>query len=185
MNGSDVSATTHLENRVKSVKFTNKVEFSKEWENKLGRNGQAKFNMELFVDKHHHKITLKVNDTTVYDAILPIAQENIPKRKEEITIADLEKVKPGDILYVPSSFYIGHGEDDIAGGKAVVKEVIKDSRLSPDNSNYYSVKFQNFRNGLSYNLRSLLEEQTKHKIRYKNAIAHPDPDYTTYEDDRW
>jgi hypothetical protein len=95
---------------------------------------------------------------------------------------NVEEVKPGDILYVWSSLYIGHGEDDVAGGKAIVKRVVKNKDLPADHSNTYMVEFHNLP-GRSYNLRALLKDQEELQKRYGDAIAHADPDYGSYHDE--
>jgi hypothetical protein len=92
---------------------------------------------------------------------------------------NVEDVKPGDILYIWGSSYISHGEDDVSGGKAIVKQVIKDNFLPSDHCNYYMVEFCNVP-GRKYNLRVLLEKQSKLEKDYKDKIAYPDPDYTDY-----
>ena len=84
-------------------------------------------------------------------------------------------VKPGDELYINSSWYIDHGEDDICGGIAVVKQVVhKPVPANPVND--YFVYFEDIPNG--YNLTTLLEpgKQAALKKQYDNRLAHACPD---------
>jgi hypothetical protein len=85
-----------------------------------------------------------------------------------------EDVKPGDILYVNSSCYIDHGEDDVAGGKATVKRVLKPG----ENPYVYypAVEFHGLP-GRYYNLESILKDQSKLERTFKDKLAHEDPDY--------
>jgi hypothetical protein len=83
------------------------------------------------------------------------------------------EVKPGDELYVWSSLFIDHGEDDVCGGLAVVKKI--DHRPVPKNSvNDYMVEFVGINRG--YNLTILLEEQDKLAEEYGDRLAHECPD---------
>lgn len=83
------------------------------------------------------------------------------------------QVKPGDELYVRSSLYIDHGEDDVCGGIAVVDKVVfKEVPQNPVNS--YFVYFVDLDHG--YNLTILLQEQEKLCKEYGNRIAHQCPD---------
>lgn len=83
--------------------------------------------------------------------------------------------KVGSKLYVQTSLYIGHGQDDFEGGLATIEEIEEDPNLPKDHYNYYMVRLKE-RPGWCYNLRYLLEEQKKLKKEYKGKIAHPDPD---------
>jgi hypothetical protein len=84
-------------------------------------------------------------------------------------------VKPGDVLYIESSFYIDHGEDDVQGGKATVDRVLyKPIPANPVNE--YMVTFREVP-GVQYNLTMLLRQQTKLASEYKDQWAHPDPDF--------
>jgi hypothetical protein len=61
----DISVNTYFEDMVKHVKFTNEVDFQQDWSLKKG-----KYRMELYIDKHHHQITLKVNKKIVFQDIV-------------------------------------------------------------------------------------------------------------------
>ncbi len=71
------------------------------------------------------------------------------------------KVRVGDKIYVPTSWYIDRGEDDFEGGIATVKRVFK---------------------MMSFNWTQIIgPDQEKLKQKYKGQIAHPSPDYTKHE----
>jgi hypothetical protein len=69
----------------------------------------------------------------------------------------IENIRPGDILYIDS-------DDDKAGGQATVKFIVDNGK---------GVIFVKFR-GTTYNLGSLLKEQTKLKKEFGNEWAHYD-----------
>lgn len=83
--------------------------------------------------------------------------------------------KIGEKIYVPTSLYLSHGLDDFAGGIATISGIHTSDFLPPDHINYYMVSI-NDRPDTRYNWRCLLEDQDKLKERYKDEIAHPDPD---------
>ena len=86
---------------------------------------------------------------------------------------DPREVKPGDELYVGSSFYIDHGEDDRCGGIAVVERVIyKPIPANPINE--WMVDFVGLNS--RFNLQMLLREQDKLKQEYGRRIAHQCPE---------
>jgi len=71
----------------------------------------------------------------------------------------------GDQIYVPTSWYIDRGEDDVHGGLATVVEV-KDSFVTVAELP-----------GRSFNWDWLQKHQEKLKKQFGNYRAHPDPDY--------
>lgn len=83
--------------------------------------------------------------------------------------------KIGEKIYVPASLYLSHGHDDFEGGIATISEIHTSDHLPPDHINYYMVTVEE-RPDTSYNWRILLENQDKLKERFKDQIAHPDPD---------
>jgi hypothetical protein len=82
-------------------------------------------------------------------------------------------IKVGDKLYIESEGYIGHGEDDIAGGLATVSEV----------DDWY-ICFEEVGKHSRYNKVYILNNQEEWSKRYNSQIAHHDPDYTDYGE-RW
>jgi len=81
--------------------------------------------------------------------------------------------KVGDEIYVPSSFYISHGRDDVQGGKAIVARV--EVREQYPEFNRYWVRVEELP-GRCYNWGVLERDQEKLKERYGEVRAHPDPD---------
>jgi len=91
------------------------------------------------------------------------------------------KPEIGEKIYVPTSLYIGHGEDDFSGGLATIDEIEYSDHLPEDHFNYTMVGIKE-RNGTMYNWLYLFENQDKWAEEYKGQIAHPDPDYHDYHD---
>jgi len=81
----------------------------------------------------------------------------------------------GNKIYVPSSYYVYHGEDDFEGGLAIINKVEYSDHLPKDHCNYTMVGIEG-RPTTMYNYKVLLEEQAKLKKRFGNKLAHPDPD---------
>jgi hypothetical protein len=72
--------------------------------------------------------------------------------------------KVGDVIYIDSECYIGHGRDDLAGGKATVTSVsfsFVSVKESPDGS---------------YNWEFLEPQQERLKREFGDQWAHPEPD---------
>lgn len=84
--------------------------------------------------------------------------------------------KIGDKIYVPSSYYVYRGEDDFEGGLATISKVIVSDHLPLDHINAIMVEIEE-RPGNGYNWRLLEPEQEKLKEKFKDQVAHPDPDY--------
>jgi len=82
---------------------------------------------------------------------------------------------PNEKIYVSSSFFMGHGKDDFAGGLATIDEVMYDSELPKDHCNYTFIGIKE-RFGWKYNWRNVLENQKEWAKLYAGEIAHPDPD---------
>ena len=83
---------------------------------------------------------------------------------------DIEKVKKGTKLYVKSSYYIDHDEDDVEGGIAEVESVKWDTTLPKEHFNAVFVTFKNL--PMSYNLKYILENQSEWAIEYAGKTAH-------------
>ena len=88
-------------------------------------------------------------------------------------MSDVRMPVSGEIVYIYTSLYLGHGRDDVRGGKATVIEVIE-----RDTSNDYNRVFVQL-HGISgeYNWQYLLENQEKWAEEYGDQWAYPDPDY--------
>jgi hypothetical protein len=76
--------------------------------------------------------------------------------------------KVGQQIYVPTSLYIDHGEDDVIGGRATISLVEKQD-------NYVWIHVKELP-GRTYNLEYLLERQEDLKKEFGRKKAYPDPD---------
>ena len=83
---------------------------------------------------------------------------------------EITKPEVGDKIYIPSEMYIDRGENDIAGGAAVIAAVY-------DKRDTYWVSFVGFPPSRTWNYKFLLEEQDKLSEEYAGQEARPDPDY--------
>lgn len=86
--------------------------------------------------------------------------------------------KIGDKLYISSSYYISHGEDDVDGGLATIKSIKISDHLPADDNNSIFVTFEEIP-GVEYNYKLLLEKQDKLSKEYADKIAKPNPDINT------
>ena len=75
-------------------------------------------------------------------------------------------------VYVPSSLYLTHGDDDFAGGLCRVVRV--DNELSPNGIPYVEVAEDP---GALHNWNYVLEQQDERRERYGDRRGRPDPDY--------
>ncbi len=78
----------------------------------------------------------------------------------------------GDIIYIGGCYYLGHGRDDFAGGKATVtevEEVVSGGRAVP----FVCVR-ESPNDRLNWEL--LEPEQEQLKAEYGDQWAHPEPD---------
>lgn len=57
----ELDAKTFLENKCKTIKYTNRVGFNKTIASKA-----QKIIVETYIDKHHHQIVIKINGKEVY-----------------------------------------------------------------------------------------------------------------------
>lgn len=86
------------------------------------------------------------------------------------------KPEIGQKIYIPSSFYLSHGRDDIQGGKTEITKVYFSNHLPEDHYNYIMVNVKGLPVSKTYNYRYLMENQKEWKDKYKDTVAHPDPD---------
>lgn len=84
--------------------------------------------------------------------------------------------KIGDLIFIPSSFYISHGADDIMGGEAEISEILLSDSLPENHFNYIFIKLKGFSKTTSWNYKSLMNEQIELKEEYGSQKAKPDPD---------
>lgn len=87
--------------------------------------------------------------------------------------------KVGDDIYVRTSAYISHGEDDFHGGLCRVAKVTVD--MSAGKPTWFISVEE--RPGTGYNWSILREEQAKLKAQFGDARGYEDPDYSPT--DRW
>lgn len=78
----------------------------------------------------------------------------------------------GDWIYLQSSFFIGHSQDDFCGGLAQVSKV-EDGMSAGKMMPFIQVKQKP---GSSMNWAYLEKEQEKFAKQYGNMLAHPCPD---------
>lgn len=90
----------------------------------------------------------------------------------------MKKPKIGDKIYVYSSFYISHGEDDFVGGLCTINEIEYSDNLPSDHCNYCMVGIEE-RPGTMYNYKVLLEEQEELKKEFGDQVGYPNPDINT------
>ena len=86
----------------------------------------------------------------------------------------IKKPMVGDKIYVDSSFYISHGEDDFVGGLATISGVSKGMSAGDDTWFVSIVE----RPGHEYNYEILVEgdRQKKLKKEFGRRKPYPDPD---------
>lgn len=100
------------------------------------------------------------------------------KGKIEKLRSRIEKGKPwtpvvGDMVYVPTSLYIDHGEDDVEGGLAQVTRVYEG--MSGGDPHTIFIDVAQHPNGYNWS-QFLSKDQAKLMRRFGNQIAYPDPD---------
>jgi hypothetical protein len=79
----------------------------------------------------------------------------------------------GDVIYIGTELYLGHGRDDFRGGLAEVSEIRQDiSKGQP--TTFVRVVQQP---DTIHNWKLLAQEQKELKQRHGKAWAHPDPDH--------
>lgn len=91
--------------------------------------------------------------------------------------------KVGDTIYVPSAWYLSHGKDDFAGGKATVTKVDASRYTDRDGEPIVYIRIKE-RPGTEYNWKTLEPQQEKLKVEYGDQVAHPDPDDSP-ESNQW
>jgi hypothetical protein len=74
----------------------------------------------------------------------------------------------GQWIYIPSSFYLSHGLDDVVGGRARI------GKVKFEYGQYWVDVEQD--PGTHYSWPALLERQPELRERYGDEIAHADPD---------
>jgi hypothetical protein len=82
----------------------------------------------------------------------------------------------GDVIYVRTSLYIDHGEDDVEGGLALVTvSKPEPTHKHPNGGVYHLIETaQHPRNGYYWN--TLQGDQKELMKRFKDRVAYPDPE---------
>lgn len=86
--------------------------------------------------------------------------------------------KIGDKIYIPSSYHISRGSDDVQGGLATISRVEISKTLPADHVNAIMVLVEEI-SGTSYNYKNLMEKQEELKKEFGEKKACPDPDIDT------
>jgi hypothetical protein len=108
--------------------------------------------------------------------ILPEEKDKLEEKVEKIP-------RVGDVIYVDSALFIGHGRDDFCGGKAHISNV-KESTIAGKSVKYYTVAISE-RPGTWYSWHGLAENQEKLKERFGDLRSHKDPDYSPQFNEEW
>src|SRR5512139_3511075 len=88
-----------------------------------------------------------------------------------LEMSNIEEPQIGQKIYIPSSRYISHGRDDIAGGLATITEVKEGGSACNWFVSVAEVPG-------AYNYEILMELQAELKIEFGEQCAHPDPDWS-------
>jgi len=83
----------------------------------------------------------------------------------------------GDRIYVPSSFHISRGEDDVVGGLATITRVYKSMSGGDPNCIFVDVE-EHPNKGYNWTQR-ISKDQKKLKKTFGKKRAYPDPDINT------
>ena len=84
---------------------------------------------------------------------------------------ELPELRPGDVIYVGSSFYLSHGRDDFQGGLAEV--VAYSTDFARSGAPFVRVAE---RPGTWYGWLGLAPKQKEWRARFGKNWSHPDPD---------
>jgi hypothetical protein len=83
------------------------------------------------------------------------------------------ELRRGDVIYIGTELYLGHGRDDFRGGLAEVNEVRQDvSKGQPTPFVRVAQQMDTL-----HNWRLLASEQKELRQSHGKSWAHPDPDY--------
>ena len=82
------------------------------------------------------------------------------------------ELRPGDVIYIGTELYLGHGRGDFRGGLAEVREVRQD--ISKGQPTPFVRVVQQM--DTIHNWKLLASEQKEHRRQHGKSWAHPDPD---------
>lgn len=85
--------------------------------------------------------------------------------------------RQGELLYIPSAYFIGHGEDDVIGGLAVIENVRGSFLINFPNTEQPQWCYVGFTNdpGTLYNFACIWEEQLELYRKHGMKWAYPQP----------
>jgi hypothetical protein len=109
----------------------------------------------------------------VHLARLKVERDDLKIELQEKKLKAMKAPKVGDLIYVGSSYYLDHGEDDFEGGICKVIDVelgVSAGKKVP----FIEVKE---RPGHSYNWEYLKEHQAEWKKEFGKKRGHADPDF--------
>ena len=104
---------------------------------------------------------------------LKTLRDDLKAELEKKELKKLKAPKVGNLVYVGSSYYIDHGEDDFEGGLCKITHVKLDTSAGKKVP-FISVKE---RPGHSYNWEYLKERQAEWKKEFGTKRGHADPDF--------
>jgi hypothetical protein len=93
--------------------------------------------------------------------------------KEKNKVPETIPPKVGDKIYVGSSYYIDHGEDDFDGGICTIKKVINPGFKGKGSINVIVEENPTSEHNYEY----LLEHQDEWKLRYGKRVGKMNPDF--------
>jgi hypothetical protein len=93
--------------------------------------------------------------------------------QSECDNGQVPELRQGDVIYIGTELYLGHGRDDFRGGLAEVSEIRQDiSKRQP--TPFVRVVQQP---DTLHNWKILASEQKVLRQKHGKSWAHPDPDY--------
>jgi hypothetical protein len=90
----------------------------------------------------------------------------------ECDAGHVPELREGDVIYIGTELYLGHGRDDFRGGLAEVSEVRQD--ISKGQQTPFVRVVQQM--DTIHNWKLLASEQKELRHRHGKSWAHPDPD---------
>ncbi|WZE63544.1 hypothetical protein PANI_CDS0024 [Maribacter phage Panino] len=81
----------------------------------------------------------------------------------------------GQEIYIPSELYLGHGADDVQGGKTTITDIHESEHLPEEHTNYLFVSVEGLPSR-RYNWYWLSQEQEELKAQHGDQKAKPEPD---------
>jgi len=104
---------------------------------------------------------------------LKTLRDDLMAELQEKKLKAMKAPKIGDLVYVGSSYYIDHGEDDFEGGLCKIVDV----ELGTSAGKKVPFIEVEERSGHSYNWEYLKENQAKWKKEFGKKRGHADPDF--------